>query len=221
MTYAAIVYDLDGTLIDSAIVVAELLNELRAERGLPALTMDDYKPWLSIGGRAMVAAALNIHESDATAPLAAFRSRYHQRPTDPSTVFPDVHNTLTTLQRMGLKLGLCTNKPRALTDKVLRETELHDFFTSVCAGNDLPTAKPHPDNLRVCLDALDTVAHDTLVIGDSSVDQQLAHASGADFAFFSGGYDDGVKLTEDTPIIRHHSDVLDLILKPNQRAHHE
>lgn len=221
MTYAAIVYDLDGTLIDSAIVVAELLNELRAERGLPALTMDDYKPWLSIGGRAMVAAALNIHESDATAPLAAFRSRYHQRPTDPSTVFPDVRNTLTTLQRMGLKLGLCTNKPRALTDKVLRETELHDFFTSVCAGNDLPTAKPHPDNLRVCLDALDAVAHDTLVIGDSRVDQQLAHASGADFAFFSGGYDDGVKLTEDTPIIRHHSDVLHLILKPNQRAHHE
>lgn len=221
MTYAAIVYDLDGTLIDSAVVVTALLNELRAERGLPALTMGDYKPWLSIGGRAMISAALNIPESDADAPVAAFRSRYHQRPTDPATVFPDVRNTLTTLRSMGLKLGLCTNKPRALTDKVLRETELHDFFTSVCAGNDLPTAKPHPDNLRVCLEALNAGAHDTLVIGDSSVDQQLAHASGADFAFFSGGYDDGVKLNASTPVIHRHVEILDLILKPNQRAHHE
>lgn len=219
--YTSIVYDLDGTLVDSAIVVAGLLNELRAERALPPLAVEDYTPWLSIGGRAMIAAALRIEEAASENALATFRRRYFERPTDPATLYPAVAETLQRLRDDGLRLGLCTNKPRALTDKVLAETGLAGFFEVVCAGNDLPTSKPHPDNLRVCLEALDSPAAATLVVGDSSVDQRLARAGGADFAFFSGGYDDGVALDADTPVIHRHPEILELMNKSKERPHRE
>lgn len=219
--YDSIVYDLDGTLIDSAIVVTELLNELRAERDLPPLAIANYKPWLSVGGRSMIAAALGIKESDSETELAIFRRRYLQRPTDPATLFPAVRDTLGQLQTAGVRLCLCTNKPRVLTDKVLTDTGLADFFTVICAGNDLPTSKPHPDNLRFCLNALDCQASDTLVVGDSIVDQRLAAAGGTAFAFFSGGYDDGVALAADTLVIHRHPEILNLLSKAKEATHRE
>lgn len=219
--YTSIVYDLDGTLLDSGIVVTELLNELRAEHALAPLALADYKPWLSIGGRAMISAALNIDAAACGTALTTFRRRYLERPTDPATLYPAVHDTLALLHANGIRLALCTNKPRQLTDKVLAETGLAIFFTAVCAGNDLPTSKPHPDNLRACLTALDCRAADTLIVGDSRVDQQLAEASGADFAFFSGGYDDGVTLATDTLVLHRHPEILDLITKSKERADRE
>ncbi len=219
--YTSVVYDLDGTLVDSAIIVTELLNELRNERNLPPLPIADYKPWLSIGGRAMIAATLGIAEAESEIELATFRHRYFERPTDPASLFPAVHDTLRRLQSAGICLGLCTNKPRALTEKVLSETGLSVFFEAISAGNDLPTSKPHPDNLRVCLEMLDCLATNTLVVGDSRVDQQLADACGAEFVFFTGGYNDGVKLTNSTPVIHHHAEILDLIIKSKERANHE
>lgn len=209
--YSSIVYDLDGTLIDSAIVVAELLNELRAERALPPLAIEDYKPWLSMGGHAMIAAALHIEEAASESALVTFRRRYFERPTDPATLYPAVPDTLARLKDDGLHLGLCTNKPRALTNKVLAETGLADFFEVICAGNDLTTSKPHPDNLLLCLKALGSRAEVTLMVGDSTVDQRLAAASGARFVFFSGGYDDGVVLGSHTPVIHRHSEIYELI----------
>jgi phosphoglycolate phosphatase len=98
-----------------------------------------------------------------------------------------------------------------LTEKVLRETGLMEHFDVICAGNDLPTSKPHPDNMKVCIDGLQSAVSETLIVGDSRVDQRLAELSGVDFAFFSRGYDDGVNLTSKTPVIHHHHEVLNLI----------
>lgn len=219
--YSTVVYDLDGTLVDSANTVAALLNGLRAERNLPAKAVADYKPWLSIGGIALVAAAIEISENEAAPFLATFRARYLALPTTPESVFPNVHATLTRLRQAGIRLALCTNKPRHLTEKILVETGLVEFFGVVCAGNDLPKGKPHPDNLYACLNALGSQTTETLVVGDSRVDQCLAEACGTDFAFFSGGYNDGVHLGGNTVKICFHPEILTLVIPSDNRFSNE
>ena len=209
--YSTIVYDLDGTLIDSAATVAGLLNDLRAERTLLPLAREDLTPWLSVGGKTMVAAALNIAKDEAQAYLDMFRARYLALPTNPATLYPDVHKTLSTLKSRGIRLGLCTNKPRQLTEKILAETGLNIYFNAVCAGLDLPTSKPHPDNLHACLNGLGCSPDETLVVGDSCVDQAIAKACGTGFVFFSGGYDDGVSQENRTLTIQHHAEIFNLI----------
>jgi phosphoglycolate phosphatase len=209
--YSTIVYDLDGTLIDSATTVIALLNDLRAERTLLPLTTEDFTPWLSIGGKTMVAAALDIPVDEAQDYLDIFRARYHALPTNPATLYPDVHETLSLLKSRGIRLGLCTNKPRQLTDKILAETGLDIYFEAVCAGLDLPTCKPHPDNLHACIDGFDSLPNETLVVGDSCVDQAIAKACGTGFVFFSSGYDDGVIQDSCTLTIQHHAEIFKLI----------
>lgn len=219
--YSTVVYDLDGTLIDSAVAVTALLNDMRAEQALPPLAINDYIPWLSIGGKAMLAAALGISQAAADPWLEDFRARYLNQPTDPATVYPDVHLTLSTLRSADIRLGLCTNKPRALTEKILAETGLDIFFDVVSAGQDLTTSKPHPDNLNICLHSLSSLPKETLVIGDSRIDQRLAEVCGTSFAFFAGGYDDGVQVETCKLTIHHHSEIFKLFSSIEKRPHHE
>lgn len=219
--YSTVIYDLDGTLIDSAATVAALLNELRAECAQPPLAREAYTPWLSIGGRALVAAALEIPESAAQPYLDTFRARYQTLPTDPKTLYPEVRQTLATLKAAGIRLGLCTNKPRPLTDKILKELGLGDYFGASCAGSDLPTAKPHPDNLLACLHALGSLAQESLVVGDSKIDQALAKTCGSAFAFFRGGYDDGVDTDNCALTLQEHRDILELFSPSEKRRQRE
>src|SRR5574343_42736 len=219
--YSTIVYDLDGTLVDSAATVAALLNDLRAERALPALDKSVYTPWLSIGGKAMVAAALVIPETEAQPWLDIFRARYLTLPTDKATIYPSVHHTLATLQAADIRLALCTNKPRPLTDKILAETGLGEYFSVICAGLDLPTSKPHPDNLNNCLEKLNSHPDECIVVGDSRVDQALAQACGASFGFFRCGYDDGVQPEACALTLHHHSEILNLFSSIEKRPCHE
>ena len=219
--YSTIVYDLDGTLVDSAATVAVLLNGLRAEQALPPLDREEFTPWLSIGGMALVAAALDIPESHAQPFLETFRSRYSMLPTDPATLYPDVCETLSSLKEAGLRLALCTNKPRQLTDKILAETGLGEYFSIVCAGHDLPTRKPHPHNLQACLNALDSSPSESIIVGDSRIDQTLAHACKVDFAFFEGGYNDGVQNDSCTFILRQHTEIFNLLSSIEKRPYRE
>src|SRR5574343_188645 len=219
--YSTIVYDLDGTLVDSAATVTALLNDLRGECALPPQDKSFYIPWLSIGGKAMVAAALAIPEHAAQPWLDIFRARYLELPTDNAIIYPSAHETLSTLQMAGIRLALCTNKPRPLTSKILSETGLGKYFSVICAGFDLPTSKPHPDNLNACLEKLDSYPSECIVIGDSRVDQALAEACGASFGFFRCGYDDGVHPETCALTLHHHSEIFNLFSFIEKRPRHE
>lgn len=116
-SYSTIVHDLDGTLIDSAITVTALLNELRAEHGLSQLTINDYRPCLSIGGKAMLAAALNMSETKASSLLPLFRARYLNLPTDlHRLLWRPPHPISLAISRYPVG-PMHQVKPRALTEK--------------------------------------------------------------------------------------------------------
>lgn len=189
-----VVFDLDGTLIDSAPVVESILNEMRVELGLRAMLREQILPLLSIGGVSMLQCALETDLAEATIALERFRSAYLLKSTPPRSVYPGVTDVLKSLSDANITLSVCTNKPRALAIKSMGETGLLKYFTMVCAGDDLPTRKPNPANLKASITPRAPLGSAVFLVGDSSVDQLLAENSGIPFIFFVGGYNDGVIL---------------------------
>jgi len=187
-----IVFDLDGTLVDSVPIVSSILNEKRVERGLPPLLPSAFYPWVSLGGAAMVAAALEIDRIEAEQELIEFRHRYARRPTPAESLYPWAKLALSAALAAKLSVALCTNKPRNLAGKVLTDLGIVSWFGYVNAGGDLPRGKPDPSNLLACLEFFRVEKSEAVMVGDSSVDQTMASSSGVPFLFFEGGYDDGV-----------------------------
>ena len=191
---SVIIYDLDGTIIDSSSIVRSILSQLRVEYGLSANLPENFEPYLSMGGVDMVSGALGIPASVAQEQLDIFREIYFDTPTDLASIYPFALDTMSKALTAGIRLCLFTNKPRQLVDKIIKELRIEQFFEVSLAGGDLNTRKPHPNNIFWCLTSLKISAQETILIGDSTVDQRSASAASIPFWFFSGGYDDGIDL---------------------------
>ena len=212
IAYSSLVFDLDGTLIDSAALVGSILNEMRAENNSPPLDMAFYHHWSSRGGLQLVGHALDIAPEDAQSAVDEFRRRYRDRPTPQDSVYSGVHETLFALQMAGLTLALCSNKPEHLCRNVLSETSLDRYFSALIGGDSTPYAKPSRAPLDAAMQAIGAHPSATLMIGDSTVDQKTAAAVGIGFVLFTGGYDDGVVRHEASAVIDHIPDLLEIVL---------
>ncbi len=208
------IYDLDGTLIDSASVVMSILNQMKQERGDSPIEKDDLIPWLSLGGESLIINALGVSENEASTYLDDFRARYLLIPTPKNAVFPGVYQVLDCLESAGVSLAICTNKPRKLAEKVLYETGLKNKFSFLSAGGDLPTQKPDPKNLEICLNYYGVSPKEVLFVGDSVIDQALCLALNTPFVHYLPGYDDGVDGDKVSFKIEHHSELIQLINAP-------
>lgn len=206
-----VIYDLDGTLVNSASVVQSILNRRRTQLNQAPLEYKELVPWLSLGGEELIAAALGVGEDQVGAELHNFREEYAANPTPINSLYPGVPQVLDYLKRADVHLAVCTNKPRNLAHKVLCETQILDYFTYVGAGGDLPVKKPHPQTLKVCLDFLGANPAQTLYIGDSLIDQQLCQALDIPFVHFLEGYDDGVDTKQTYYKIRNHHEIVPLL----------
>lgn len=207
-----VVYDLDGTLIDSAEIVLYILNQMRKESGKQPIDRVNLLPWLSLGGEALVINALGLIQNHDNVGnyLDEFRYRYSKCVTQRTAVYPGVHETLDFLIGAGIKLALCTNKPRNLAEKVLCETELLNKFSFISAGGDLLTQKPSPDNLLICLKNFGILPSNTIFVGDSTVDQMVSNLTKVKFVHYAPGYNDGVH-EKNLLKINHHEELLNII----------
>jgi phosphoglycolate phosphatase len=188
----AIVFDLDGTLIDSARVSVGILNSMLRERGVRApINVAAVQQALSAGGEALMRHALGVSEHSVAQELGDFRQRLETLPTPPDCLYPGVVATLQVLAARGVPLAICTKKPERLTLKVLRELELLGLFAAVSGGDSLPFSKPDPRHLMAVVDALHSTPAQVLYVGDSHFDAQMARAADVRFAFATYGYDDG------------------------------
>lgn len=192
MMRGAIVFDLDGTLIDSAPDIHAASNRLLAEDGLSPLTFDQVKSFIGKGVPHLVTRVLEASGQDATGPKhAEFVHRFeavYETAVTLTVTYPGVVEALEALAGQGFAMGVCTNKPLGPTRAVLDHLNLTRFFGAVLGGDSLPLRKPDPAPLHATFAALGDGADPAIYVGDSEVDAETAHRAGLPFLIYTEGY---------------------------------
>ncbi len=182
----AILFDLDGTLVDTAPTICVALNQLRAGRGLLDLTPDTVRPWISLGANDLVRRGVGgKHLND---DVVSFRSILAALPTLPESLYPGCGKLLLDLRSRGFHLAIVSNKPERLCRKVLQDLGLTSVFGSVVGGDTAGSCKPDPAPLTKALADLRLGAQDAVFVGDSGLDAKAAMALRIPFYLFEGGY---------------------------------
>lgn len=184
-----IIFDLDGTLVDSNAICVQILGEMLVDRG-STLTIDPVsaRPWMSLGGAAMVSALLGAACDDPDKDIVEFRARYRQTVTPPAALFAGVAQGLAHFRDAGFSLSICSNKPQDLCEQVLRDTGIRNLFGPVIGLRPGLRAKPEMDLLHATLDALRATPSECVYVGDSEIDHEVAGKAGMPFVFMSYGY---------------------------------
>lgn len=186
MRYRAVLFDLDGTLVDSYAALAEAVNYARREHGLPDLGEERIRQFVGDGLEKLLQRAF---ESDDVPPTVqtAFEARYDEICCSESRVLSDVEVTLDELSRIGVAMAVCTNKPTNFSVKILEGLGLAKHFRAI-VGPDLAGArKPEAQHLLKTLEATECGPRDALFVGDMPIDVQAARNSGIDVAVVSTG----------------------------------
>lgn len=186
---AAVLFDLDGTLLDTAPDMGEALNALLRERGLPPRTAADMRPWVSHGSHGLV--RLGFPDTTGAA-FDALRQRfldlYALNVAVQTRLFDGGDELLAALEDWGIPWGIVTNKPGAYTEPLLVALDLADRAGVVVSGDTLPVRKPDPAPLRHAADALGVPPARTIYVGDAERDMQAARAAGMQAIVARFGY---------------------------------
>ncbi len=175
-----LIFDLDGTLVDSAPDLATALNGLLAEFGKPALAETTVRAMVGDGAGVLVQRGLQasgLSDADQPAALQRFLALYRDCLIDRTRAYPEVEATLERLQAEGHKLGVCTNKPYDPTQRILKALKLDRFFGAVIGGDSLPKRKPDPEPLLATIAELGGATSSAVMIGDSANDVLCARAA--------------------------------------------
>lgn len=187
----AVVFDLDGTLVDSLPDLSEALNLALAEQGWPPVPAELVRTSLHDGLEGSVQAALaHLAASPDLANGVAERYAllYQARITRRTRAYPGVTAMLARLSVAGVRLGICTNKGEAQARQLLGHLDLAGYFDVVIGADTLSRRKPDPAPLRAAMARLGSVPWRALMVGDSRVDIECARAAGLACAVHAGGY---------------------------------
>ena len=200
---ALVMYDLDGTLLDTAAEITDAVNLTLQEFDHALVTIDDVRRWIGQGtGWLMETAWAATDGPKAVAwneVMARFIHHYEVTAGTSSTAFPHVMDTLQKARDYGVKQALVTNKERRFTDRVLQKHGLTDAFDLIICGDSLTVKKPHPDVIYHCLTTLDETAGASLFVGDSETDISTAKAAGVMCWAVPYGYNHGRPIAESMP----------------------
>lgn len=189
----AIVWDLDGTLVDSAPDLASALNAVLDKRGFFTLSINEVRAMIGNGVPKLVErgfSAVGVRPDSAQLDelIAMFVQEYKACATDNTHPYPGVVEALQELHSMDIPMGVCTNKPEAFTRQILDGLGLSGYFSSVVGGDSTSARKPDPEPVLACLRGLASEPASSLMIGDSVHDVHAAHAAGVTVAVVPWGY---------------------------------
>jgi phosphoglycolate phosphatase len=189
---AAIVFDLDGTLVDSLPDMLRAMNCLLADLGRSAARPDQIRGWVGDGARVLVERGLEatggLPDQSVSELVARYIGHYQGHAAHETRLYPGVRETLEGLKAAGHKLAVCTNKPYALSVEVLDALNLSDLFEAVLGGDSVAVKKPDPGHLRATLAAMGASAERALMVGDSGNDVAAARGAGVPVVAVSFGY---------------------------------
>jgi phosphoglycolate phosphatase len=181
--FGGIVFDLDGTLIDSRRDIAAAVNSMRAERDLAPLTVNEVSGMVGEGARMLVRRALppGTGKDDLRQALASYLAHYAEVCVQFTRPYPGVAAMLATLAP-SYALAVLSNKGEALSRHILKGLGLDRYLREVVGGDTLPTRKPNPGGLFLLADRLAVPPPRLLLVGDSRIDAETAQAAGSPFA---------------------------------------
>jgi phosphoglycolate phosphatase len=189
----AIVWDLDGTLVDSAPDLATALNTVLDMRGFFNLSLDEVRTMIGNGVPKLVERGFNAvgvrpDPAQLDELIKLFVKEYRECATDNTRPYPGIVETLQELQDMNIPMGVCTNKPEVFTRQILEGLGLSGYFSSVVGGDSTNAKKPDPEPVLACLRGLVAEPALSLMIGDSVHDVRAARAAGVTIGVVPWGY---------------------------------
>jgi phosphoglycolate phosphatase len=190
-----IVFDLDGTLIDTAPDLIDTLNVVFAREGMPPVPYDTARNLIGGGARMMLARGIEA-EGKTVAPakldrlFADFIAHYAEHIADRSRPFPGLTEALDTLAGDGCHFAVCTNKLERLSVLLLQHLKLADRFEAICGQDTFGVQKPDPEMLRRTVSAAGGDLRRSIMIGDSATDIRTARAAGIPVIAVDFGYSD-------------------------------
>jgi phosphoglycolate phosphatase len=183
-----LIFDLDGTLIDSRADLAEGVNYMRGQYQLPPLSLAVVSSYIGDGIRALVTRSLQDAEIDLEEALNIYRDYYYTHLTAYTTLYAGVPDGIAKLSAVGHKLAVLTNKPGDPSRRILDHFGLLDCFCAVIGGGDVDRLKPEPQGLFRCLKRSGMDATETWMIGDHCTDLAVAENAGVKSAFAQYGF---------------------------------
>lgn len=214
-----IVFDLDGTLVNTAPDLLEALNHVLTRAGLTPIPLDTIETMIGHGARAMIVKGLQANgvtpsEEDLDALLDQFLEYYAANIADHSHPFDGAVDALRALSGLGATLAVCTNKKQALTDQLLNELGLTEHFAAIVGADSVPNRKPDGDHILRTISAANGTAGQSVMVGDSRTDERAARNAGLPFIFVPFGYE------EETPeqlrpdiVLEHYSELVSALEK--------
>ena len=186
----AVLFDLDGTLIDSAPDLGAAADRMRTDRGMPSLPLETYRPMAGAGARGMLGIAFGItpDHPDFPAMREEFFVRYEQAMTERTVIFDGVPQLVSRLVELGLAWGVVTNKAMRFTGPLTRQMPLFASAGAVVAGDSTPHAKPHPAPLLEAARLLGLAPARCIYVGDDERDITAGRAAGMPTVAATYGY---------------------------------
>jgi len=195
MTAATIVFDLDGTLIDTAPDLVDTLNVVFGREGLPPVPYETARNLIGGGARMMIARGIEA-EGRTVAPAELdrlfqdFLAHYSEHIADRSQPFPGLTDALDTMAANGWRFAVCTNKLEYLSVRLLKQLGLAHRFAVICGQDTFAVQKPDPEILRRTIAAAGGTLRNAIMVGDSLTDIRTARAAGIPVIAVDFGYTD-------------------------------
>jgi phosphoglycolate phosphatase len=191
--HRTVIFDLDGTLVESAPDLADATAHVMANRNLPAPAEADIRKYVGGGARKMLhrafeAAGLHEDQFDMKSALAEFLEFYGKNLAVRTRPFPGVLKALDQLQVRGERLGICTNKYEDFSAVLLRKLDLAKYFGAVLGGDSLDVRKPDGGHILGVIERLKTDPAHAIMVGDTEVDVKAARNAGIPVIAVSFGY---------------------------------
>ncbi|MCV2502925.1 MAG: HAD-IA family hydrolase [Neisseriaceae bacterium] len=186
----AVLFDLDGTLADTALDLGGALNQLLVDRDLSPLPMDLIRPIASHGTRGLLKLGMNVDESSAEfAELKqAFLDQYEQTFTDKTGLFPEINPLIKEITRLALEWGIITNKPKAFTNRLVNELGFVCPPSVIVSGDTTSESKPSTKPMFFACDEMGVKAKNCIYVGDAKRDIEAGKNAGMITVLANWGY---------------------------------
>ena len=200
-----VMFDLDGTLIDSVPDLAAAVDRMLLEMGRPPAGLEAVRHWVGNGAQVLVRRALaggqehqSVDDDEAERGLELFMQAYADS-HELTVVYPGVRDTLKWLSKRGVEMALITNKPERFVAPLLDQMKIGRHFRWIIGGDTLPQKKPDPAALLFVMQMANVSPEQSLFVGDSRSDVQAAKAAGVHCVGLTYGYNHGRPITDESP----------------------